>query len=283
MSYIGHARLECDGLTTWPLDIEHGFAVENLDLGFPAIRGVSNPRADVDGETDETRLFGARAVMLTGTIVPTPTESRQAVLDRLATFLRPDRRPWLIYELEPGSGERQIRLRPDQHARPIVHPGSAKVAAGWRGPDGIQESTALIEATATAAGTESGRVYDRTYDLSYPDSEVVGTATITIGGTLNVPPVIILRGPAVDPRIEKVGTDERLIFEDLELGPDDYLEIDVRARTVLLNGEESRYGNLDFEASTWWTLPPGDTTFRYYPVSFGPGASATVRARAAWI
>lgn len=280
------ARLEADGLDPFVLSDATGFDVAVLDLGFPSIRSSSDPRADADGEDDRTTYFGARAVTLSGTVVPTATETRQQVLDRLRAFLNPRRRPYLIYTLEETGDERRIRLVADQHAAPIERPGSAKVTVGWRGPDGVQESTTEeLETAAATPALEPGRFYPRTYPLTYPASVPVGAVVVTNAGNVTTYPVLELYGPATDPVLENVTAGAKLAFTGLSLGVGDYLEIDTRDRTIFLNGIEtaSRYGFVDFSVSSWFGLEPGENLVRYYPAAFDVGAEARIRYRAAWI
>lgn len=280
----GYARLEADGLDPFELTDDEGFAVAVLDLGFPLIRTVSDTRSDADGEVDRTRLFGARAVTLSGTVLPTDTRTRQEVLDRLGAFLNPRGRAWLIYRLEDGSTERRIRLVPAQRTAPIARPGSAKITVGWRGPDGVEESTTVTQAAAAATpDVEPGMTFPLTFPLTFPESSPVGAVTITNPGNVAAYPTLRLFGPVTGPRVENQTTGARLVFPDLSIPAGDYLEIDTRAKSILLNGESSRYNELDFAVSSWLDLEPGENVLRYYPTSFGDGAEATVRFRAAWI
>lgn len=285
---MGYLRLEADGLDDFPLTIDEGFSVDKVDLGFPEIRDVVIPNTGADGEDDQTEFIGARAVVLAGSIVPTDELARQEVLDRLRAFLNPRLRPYLVYELDDGTGERRIRLRGDAHSAPITTPGFAKVVVGWRGPDGIQESTTLtVEIASATPEEEPGRTYDRVYPLFYPESSVLGSVVVTNAGNVSVYPVLELYGPVDDPRIENIDGGGSLRFEGLTLGIGDYLEIDTRERTIYLNGmsTQSRYAYLDFAASSWrgLELAPGENLIRYFPESFDDGAEARIRFRSSWI
>jgi hypothetical protein len=158
----------------------------------------------------------------------------------------------------------------------------------WVAPDGIIESTTLTSETASATPeVEPGRSYDRSYDLSYPASSPIGSVTIDNTGNVSVYPELLLYGPATDPRIENITGGGALVFTGLTLGEGDYLEIDTRQRTILLNGlpTANRYSFLDFAESAWagLELAPGDNLVRYFPVTYDDGAEAIIRYRAAWI
>lgn len=281
-------RLEADGLDPFDLDDANGFDVASVDLGFPSIRATTAPRALADGEDDRTTYYGARAVVLSGTVVPSSTLTRQEVLDRLRAFLNPRLRPILYFTLESTGAERRIILRGDASSAPIERPGSAKVTVGWKGPLGIQEAAAETLETALATpALEPGRSYPRTYMLTYPDSSPIGSVVVSNAGNVAAYPVLELYGPATDPRVENITGGGRLEFTGLTLGIGDFLEIDVRERTILFNGLDgaSRYAFLDFAASSWrgLELGPGDNLLRYYPETYDVGSEAIVRFRDAWI
>lgn len=310
---IAAARLEADDLTTFPLERDEGIIVSELDIGFPAIRGVVEERPEADGEVDETAYIGARAVVLSGTIagvpaistrtyrqlsyfgiyvapvpeeiVTTPAISRQTVMDRLRAFLRPDVRPYLIYRLEADGSERRIRLRADQHSTPIVRPGSAEFSVAFRGPDGIQEAVAASSSTADATADEGGRQYPLVFNRSYPASPTLGVVTVTNAGNAFAYPVLKLYGPATGPAIENQTLGKALEFPGLVLAAGEHLEIDTRAKTIRLDGSasQSRYEELDFETSTWWALAPGANAVRYYPSGFAAGAEAVIEFRSTWL
>lgn len=286
MTYTGYARLEADDLDTWDLTIDNGFAVANLDLGFPAIRAVTDPNPDYDGEDDRTRYFGARAVTLSGVIVPVTGPApmtRQQVLDRLANFLAPHRRPWIVYELEPGSGERRLRLRGDQHSRPITIPESAAVSASWRAPDGIQEASEITELILHGWHEgELGRVYDLHFDRAYTSFDPVGLGELTLLGSFPAYPTIVLTGPASGLRVENVTTGKRIEL-DMVLTAGEILTVDFARRTVVDQNGTSRFDTRDPSVSTWWTLAPGLNVLRYFPEHVDVGSTATIRARATWI
>lgn len=280
------ARLEADGLADFDLEEAEGIVVSTLDIGFPSIRSVTDSRPDADGEYDQTQFIGARAVLIAGTVVGNNDYNRQQVFDRLCTFLRPNIRPYLVYQLEPDGDERRIRLRAENHAAPILHPVTAEFTAAWRGPDGVQESTTeTSETISAAADVAAGRSYDLTFDRTYPASAPIGATTVTNDGNINAYPILRLYGPCTGPNIENQTQGKTLELPGLEVAAGDYIEIDTRNRTIRLLGDadQSRYSFLDFDTSAWWSLDPGDNDLRYYPTSFTAGAEAEIIFRSVWL
>lgn len=280
-------RLEATGLDPFELTDDNGFTVASINLGFPVVRTVSAARPDADGEDESTQFFGARAVSLSGFAYSTDTVGRQAVLDRLAAFQRPGVDVYLYFTFEDA--ERRMRLRASQLGATISRPVFAPVQVSWRAPDGIQEAVdETVETAGASADVEAGRDYDLVYPRVYPASTPVGTFTVTNEGTVNVSPVLRLYGPCTNPRIENQTTGQALEFTangGVTLASGEYVEVDVKERTVRLNGDatQSRYNRLDVSSSEWWQLVPGDNDLRYYPETFTSPASAEVRFRSAWL
>lgn len=265
------------------LDPAHGYSRARLDIGFPAVRAVTQPRGGRNGEDDTTQFHGAAAVTLDLTLNPA-IGSLTALLDAVRSFCRPAARPYLVVERD--GTQRRIQLRADQASSPLVDPTHQLAQISWRAPDGVMEALAEEIGTAEAVpSAEAGRSYNRSYPLSYPQSSPVGSVTVTNAGTVDVHPLLRLYGPCTDPRVENQSTGDRLVFTGLTVAAGDWIEIDCREATIRLNGlaSQSRYARLDFAASTFLRLLPGLNTVRYYPVSFSAGARLEVRYRSAWI
>jgi hypothetical protein len=129
----------------------------------------------------------------------------------------------------------------------------------------------------------SGRTYPRTYPLVYPGG---GQISPTVTATNDRQPRLVRRGgllrrrrPAGDR--QRVDTGAVVQF-DVSLSPGDYFEVDLGARTAVINGTASRRGAL-LTGSSWFDLPPGDTPLRMVgnPNGLG-GPSMSIRYRSAW-
>lgn len=286
MTAPAYAQLEDDTLGTLEFGDNTGIYVATLDLGFPTIRRVTQPRPDANGELDTTKHHGAKAVTITGTVVATLTETRQEILDRLRAYMRPDLRPYLVFQLEPDGPIRRVRLSSDSHAAPIVRPNSSAFAASWRGPDGVNEADDETEITIVATeNVEAGRTYDLEFDRVYPPSAVIGAVIVTNDGNIDTYPRIRLYGPVTGPKIENQTTGQTLELPDLVIVAGDYVELDTLTRTVLYlsDPDQSRYSYMDFDVSDWWALKPGDNNIRYYPDTSALGAAAVITFRSAWL
>lgn len=282
-------HLEADGLAVLVLDRAGGFAVSTLDIGLPEIRAVERARADVDGVDDHTERHGAAAVSARILVKASASESVQERLDRLRGFCRPGLRAYLYFDAEDGT-ERRIRLRADQASSPWRMPGLREVQVGWRAPDGVQESAAEVtESVSAGSDVEAGITFPLVLPFTFAAGSSSGTATVTNDGNTSAYPVIRLYGPCTNPVIENETVGRSIVFGnadvgDLVLAAGEYVELDVRARTVLLDGEtQSRHQYMDFVESGWWALEPGANAVRFAPESFEPGCAAVFIYRHTWI
>jgi len=266
-----------------------GLALQTLDLGAPAIREVAYERVDQDGEDDETSLFGARIVSANVTLYSEGDLTPAATLDRLLSFCSPRLRPRLTFRLI-GQDERQVTLRALPFGAPLGLPGYSTIIAQvqWKAPDGRILSTALNTARLGPAGVgvETGRSYDLVPDRAYPGF-TGGGQSVTVGGNIPTNPVIRIYGPCTNPKIENATVGRTLEFTGLTVASGDYLELDVTARTVRINGSaavgDNRYGNLNFAVSQWWSLVPGFNNVRYYPATASAPSAAQITWQNGWL
>lgn len=275
--------LELNG-DTLTLDEANGYLVQTFDLGYPSVRVVSDVRPLADGTDDLTQYFGERVVALDITM----TGDKWARMDALGKYLAPYARPYLYYD--DAAQARRIRLRPADRRLAIMSPTtSQQVLVQWVAPDGVSEAAAESSVTVFASPQdEPGFTFDLTFDIDFPTAP--GRTQVTTDGNAKTYPTLRLYGPAVTPRIENAadlnvaGEPKRLTF-DITVADGDYLEVDVRNRTVLLNGraDKSRYYTLDFTESEWWTLLPGLNQIRYFPVSYSGSTRAVILYRSTFL
>lgn len=271
-------RLEIEGGDTLELNAANGYTVREFNPGFPTVRAVVDDRPSGDGVDDRTAFFGSRLVSLD--IVA--RGERQTITDELAPFLLPSARPYLYYPIA-GGGERRILLRPRDRQQPWRGtPLKSEMLLQWEAPNGTTERSLENEVEiAAVVPAEPGFLFDITFDLVFPESSPTGSTTITTNGTARCYPVFQLWGPCTNPRIENFSDGGKTLDFNITLGTGEYLEVDVRERTVYLDGlsNKNRYYTLDFATSEWWTLVPGDNLVRYYPVSFASPSHAVITYR----
>jgi hypothetical protein len=138
----------------------------------------------------------------------------------------------------------------------------------------IYDDATGTELTATVPLLVSGGY---TYDVTYPVTYLGGTSptTVTNSGDVDVFPTITLTGTGTNPIITNRLTNEFLGLS-LTTGASDVIEIDMRQRTILLNG--GSIFALQTAGSTFWSLEPGGN-----PIALTTSNGAdTVSAEVSW-
>ncbi len=261
-------------------DWENGWVTTKADLGAPVSRDSVYDWTGGDGTVDNTTRVGGRNITIGLSIVHT---NPQALLDLLAPYLSQRVRPTLEVATVRGEPRRSLLVR---HTADLdvswERPGFVDVTLGFRSV-GWPYWRSLTEGMATAWPDEvtPGRTYDRTYDRTYPSSANTGAALITNAGSVDVPWVARIFGPITAPELILGATQERVVFKStLSIAAGDWLEVDSHNRTALINGlvGSPRYSHLDFPATDWFLLPPGDSTMTLY----GTGTSTSTQAEVTW-
>jgi hypothetical protein len=103
----------------------------------------------------------------------------------------------------------------------------------------------------------TGRIYNRTYNLTYGGGSSVITTTITNTGWATAYPIITINGPITNPQIGSVTSGDSLTF-DGTYSDTDFIEVDLYNKLITLNGVSAR--NL-LTSGTWFSAPPGNSNF----------------------
>ena len=264
----------------------NGYNVRDFNLGFPVVRSVMDSRPNSDGMDDRTQFFGARVVSLDVDLVGNKFD----LIDQLGPYLNPSNRPFLIFN--DAAQPRRVRLRASEETAVITAPTNIQtVLLQWMAPDGVAEtlaqSTQIVPASVPAA---PGFTFDLTFDLLIPPASPSGRTNVFTVGNARCYPVMQLWGPCTNPAIDNLqdldesGVPRQLKF-DISLSAGQYLEVDTRERTVLLNGNinQPRYNTLDFTVSSWWTLATGNNFVKYFPDSFSGNARAVMLYRCTFL
>ncbi|HEY2300784.1 MAG TPA: hypothetical protein VGH66_02770 [Acidimicrobiales bacterium] len=283
------------------MDPANGFAIEQVDIGYPTPRDDTSAIPDRDGEWDDTAWFGARAVTINGTVVPSAYGSRSTVLDALAPFLAASARPTLTYQIDGDVAARYLRVRATALSAPHSNPAVTAFQLAWRAPDPIAYGTAMNQVSLIPVSSLAGRTYTTPQGAAitatsgftppryYPAISGALQVDAVNLGALNSAPLIQISGVCSNPAMWNdtvgavfvVGTDA----QPLNLRAGEVLTIDTRARTVYLGGDpnNTRYNFVDFSQSVWWALIPGSNQLRFVPETAGTGATAVVTWQDAYL
>lgn len=270
-----------------------GLIISDIDLGYATVREVKTDLPGQDGEYDETAYFSSRGVTITGAAFPGPWGSRQTVLDRMAPFLAPGVNAQLIYAFDDDVDPRSLTIHhAPQWSSPISAGRSSPVSYQWTCPDPIAYGLSTHEVTIQSVEPGIGRTYPRTYPRIYPASTVSnGQGFVDVDGNYPSWPVFRLYGACLSPSIywldqatgEELGT--QIVTSGITVDDGHFLEIDMKARTVLLDGDPTanRYSGVDFGNTSWGPLLPGLNLLRFQCASSSSDARAQVVYRPAYL
>lgn len=278
-------QLQLNG-DTLDLTPANGYNIRDFNLGFPVVRTVMDGRPNSDGMDDRTRFFGARVVSLDIDLVGDKFD----LIDALGPYLNPSSRPFLIFD--DAAQPRRVRLRASEETAIITAPtNQQRVLLQWMAPDGVSETVAQQSVIVPASvGVAPGFVFDLVFDLIFPPASPTGRTNVFTVGNARCFPVMRLFGPCTNPTIDNLqdvdesGVPKKLRFI-IALSAGQFLEVDTRERTVLLNGNvnQPRYDTLDFATSSWGTLATGNNFVKYEPDSFSGNARAVMLYRSPFL
>lgn len=263
--------------------------VVDFDPGFPGVRSVRVPNPGWNGESDYTSLHGAKVAALVLRLHSLTGGPVMSTLSTLRSWASPARNVWLFYT-PLDMAERVLYLKGDQLGAPlpltVMTSGVVDVQVQWVVPDGVEYSAATTETTVMLqSAMTTGRTYPLVYPRTYAAQDGTGVATIFNAGTVDTAPIIRIFGPVVGPRIVNEATGLVLEFLGLSVGSTEYIEIDMAAKTVQLQGVPGADANRRSALTTrqWWTLRPGDNIIRFTGTSGGTPSQALVLSQDAWI
>jgi hypothetical protein len=241
-------------------------------------------RPDGDGADDAPTYEAPRVITLTGIAIAPNWYEQNRAKDRLNPVAYTGRGLYTLTVTENHltrmalvrrSGAQKIADRPGNafdFSISLVAPDPRKWSA--------DETTSTVDMPDTI--NPSGRTYPRTYPLVFPGGgQISPTIVATNEGNRSSYIVATFSGGVDQPGVVNVDTGAVVQF-DVSLSPGDFFEVDLGARTAVINGTASRRGAL-LTGSSWFDLPPGDTPLRMVgnPNGLG-GPSMSVRYRSAW-
>jgi hypothetical protein len=258
-------RLVLDGGPDLNLDELPLLHITEVDYGYPEVREVVDDRPLADGTIDETQHFGSRVVTLTGKVAIDwqSRGRRQPLVDALAPFLRPGVRPWLYSRFDDGKIKR-ILLRADQFSRPQIA-NVQDISLSFKSPTGILEDANEQQLRLVPEIATQGRTYDLTFDRTYPSGS--GTSWVAInGGNAPADWTAQIFGPCQAPAVVNLTSGEVVDLAGLTLAAGEFVAVSSRDHKVLADGlpESSRWGTVDYRATTWWQLQPGRNVLRFH-------------------
>lgn len=261
------------------------------NLGRPAVRAVVEDASGQSGVYDLTTEFGARTITMQTKFLDTPDGvSKWAHLDEFLTYTHPESRPYLHVQQDGWEQERRIFIRTEDVSYDVARENSSylDVALSFNAPRGAFEAAdAQSKIVVASGGNTMGRTYPRSYPLFYPvGAGGAGTDSITNVGSISTKPILWVFGYAKNPVIKNLSTGQTMKF-NVEIPSGSYLEINVAARTVYMNGDNrlDYWGSQDFSISTvpYFRLRRGENVMSMTASTTGPSSQLQVIYRPRFI
>lgn len=258
-------------------------------FGVSAVRQARRARPNAHGEINQSRYTGGKLISLQGEI--SSDVSIEDAISEFRTLSEPmlqtlDYGAALLKWTEGSAGlELQCEVKlADALDPPITAVGAYLVyQAQLLAEDPRAYSQDETSATGIALSVSGGGL---TFPLTFPFTFATsggGTVSIAIAGNRPTPPRYRIYGAITDPQIVILGADSTRIVLSGAISAGDYLDIDVNARTVLLNGETNYAQLIEPSTTTWAELPAGETTnFQLVGSDFDANARLDVFARDAY-
>ena len=225
-----------------------------------------------------------RDIVLSGTVIG-DASTFETYLDDLKGNWAPSRDLVPLYFRAPGVSERLLFVKPlgvryswDGNRRN----GTIEVQFGAYAEDPRIYTNSLIT-TSVNLGATVFTGFNFSFDFNFDFGGISSTTdqlVLDIEGNRPTPPVFIIHGPVTDPRILNDTYSKEMVFSPIVLSSTDTLVVDVKNRTVKLNGVTNRRNTL--QAPTWFDLAPGQNTLRFRAGSSDPAAFLEVQYRPAW-
>lgn len=255
-------------------------------LGISPTRDVIRARPQAHGLVDNTEFTDGSLIVLEGetfssSIEDAIAEFRALTLPMLQTL---DGNPALLKWGEGVAGlDLQKRVRLAGEVTPILFESAPAVRyqAQFRAEDPRAYSQALTTATGSTLGIGAGGLtFNRTFNWTFAAS-TGGTVAVNNLGNRPSPPIFRIFGGCTNPTIVLVGTGKQISLTGT-IAKGDFLELDVFARTIKLNGTSNALFYLNPAATTWFELPIGTSTIQAIAFTFDATARCDVLYRSAY-
>lgn len=244
----------------------------------PGSTGELSQRPYRNGGWPSEAFEQSKVLVVGGTLYASDRPTARAAVEKLMAALPlDDPKPLVVHE---DGLERHALVR--QGGTPIVKwtsDRSIKWDLQLEAPDGRRfsgnGSGPSYSTTTYLPEVSGGLTAPFTAPFTVPGVVTSGSVTITNAGTAETPVKATMYGPLDNPVLR---SGDRVMRFNLSLGPNDFLVVDLDARTVKLNGQATRRGRM---SGSWITVKPGDT-LSFESATYAPTARMVVEWSDSW-
>ena len=239
-------------------------------LGKAAPRTATQPRVGRSGLLDLTAYHDQATWQGNLIISDGGGLTRHQWVDVLRAMLAPANRPYLYLQRDGWLDERRAPVRGVSLTNPLEAKSALRLEVSLQVdiPDGVLEAATVSSDTVRPGIISVGRTYPRIYTSAagwqYTAGSTGAVAVITVAagtyGATATPLLARIYGGFTDPVITNQTTGKVFALTGVTVVAGHYLDIDMGAKTVLLDGDPglSYYNTINFTTSDWWELQPGD-------------------------
>ena len=237
--------------------------ITGLDSG--EFRTSSRVREGMDGGFLDAEFENMRTIILEGNAYAEPSTA-MAYLFSLKANYAPTRKAKPLYFDLPGIGRMVIYCKSlgvkfdlEQMIANGVTPVQIQLQA--EDPTFYSQTVKTVTVVFDTAAPTLGRSYSRKYNYGYGASGQVAPGTLVVNNEGLKAAKAILRLRNISSPIVYSDTEDKSIRLRSSVSGNDFIELDLRNRTVTLNGTANR-GNELQNPSTWFMVQPGINYFR---------------------
>lgn len=248
--------------------------VDVVGLDSAPIRSSERDYNGMDGGFVSAEYENVRSIIIEGVVYGNDPAALELFLDDLKENYAPSSTVKPFYIKSPGIGTRVIyckSLGVKYDVNRARRTGSCEVLITLRA-----ENPAFLGAELSSSvelpggGVVPGRGYDKSFDYGYGSTGATGgILTVNVASNRPTPGKFRIHGPVENPTILNENTGQLMYF-GISLPALQFLEVDLRYKTVRLNGETNRR-NVLRGTNVWFLLQKGLNTFRFGGIQPVPG------------
>ena len=149
--------------------------------------------------------------------------------------------------------------------------------------DPLLYSSTLNTQSGTGSVASSGAAFPLVFNINFgAGSGAVVSITATNAGNFPTYPIVRITGPVTNPWLTNTTTNAVLFLDNLDLLAGEYVDIDMRARTVVKNDGTNQYSHVRFPDSNWIYLQTGANILELRSASTTSSSTLTANWRDAW-
>ena len=240
--------------------------VEGL-IGLPQPRKVTLPRTEAPGNVNRSRWSDERTISLEGEVWgathPAAYDEWDVLADVLGETLEADDDGLVARYRQAGGGDlRQMKVKLDGEFAPPLEGGARRLV--YKGNLVAPDPRAYSQTPKTATGNTLGGGGGLDFPMGMPfdfNPGGNGQLSVTNAGTAPTPAVLFVYGQIETARIRLLTTGQEIVLSGI-VPAGQYLQIDVRAKTLRMNAATDRADMLNAKLTSFFEIPKGTHTLQ---------------------